>query len=154
MGASRKISKIIVHCSDTPTGRDIRANDIEKWHEERREWGPGFTSGKYIGYHWVICVDGVIEMGRPSFEAGVHCKGHNSDSIGICVVGRGVYNSDQTHSLYYILDEMCRMFGLEAKHVFGHCEFNELKECPMMNMDIVRDNLEMMLNKKENAWNT
>lgn len=139
----RVINKILIHCSDTPTGRDVRVHEIDEWHS--KQWGPS-KSGKYVGYHWVICIDGTIEMGRPTHEAGVHCKGQNKDSIGICLIGRGFYTKEQYNSLYYILDETCRIFGLEAKQVFGHYEFNNQKTCPILDMDLIRENLEMVLN--------
>lgn len=143
MNSGRVINKIILHCSDTPTGRDVRAHEIDEWHSHR--WSAG-ASGKFIGYHWVICIDGTIEMGRPLSEPGVHCKGQNRNSIGICLIGRGLYNKEQYDALYYILDEMCKMYNLEAKQVFGHCEFNEQKSCPILDMDVIRENLEMVLN--------
>jgi len=139
----RQIHKAIVHCSDTPTGRDVHWHDINEWHRER--WGPS-PSGKYIGYHWVITIDGVIEMGRPESEVGAHCAGQNKDSIGICLVGRGVYNKFQIDALYFLLAQICTGYALEAKQVFGHCEFNQAKTCPILDMDMIRENLEMILN--------
>lgn len=75
----RKINKIIIHCSATAAGRDFSAADIDRCHRAR-----GFNS---IGYHYVIRLDGTVETGRPLALTGAHCKGHNSDSIGICYIG-------------------------------------------------------------------
>ena len=52
----RKIDKIIVHCADTPEGRDVRAEEIRHWHKAK-----GWDD---IGYHYVIDIDGTIEAGR------------------------------------------------------------------------------------------
>ena len=80
------VDAIMVHCSATRAGQDVRASDIDKWHKER-----GF---KCIGYHFVIDLDGTIEEGRPLTMSGAHCntaglsgRPYNSHSIGICVVG-------------------------------------------------------------------
>ena len=81
----RSINKIIIHCSDSPEGRDDKVEDIRRWHKNR-----GFSD---IGYHFVIDLDGTIEPGRPICQAGAHCTGHNRDSIGICYIG-GAYWRD------------------------------------------------------------
>ena len=75
----RKINFIILHCSATKEGVSVTVNDIDRWHKER-----GFAK---IGYHFVVYLDGSIHKGRPIEEIGAHCKGRNSDSIGICYVG-------------------------------------------------------------------
>ena len=76
----REINKIIVHCADTPEGRDVKTEEIKRWHTEERGWSD-------IGYHWVVELDGSIHAGRDESINGAHCRGHNSDSIGICYVG-------------------------------------------------------------------
>ena len=80
------IDAIVVHCSATRAGQDVRASDIDKWHKER-----GF---KMIGYNYVIDLDGTVEIGRPLTMDGAHCntsgtsgKPYNKHSIGICYVG-------------------------------------------------------------------
>ena len=75
----RQINYIIIHCSATKAGRDFHAKDIDKWHRER-----GFDE---IGYNVVVDLDGKVELGRSEAKPGAHCKGHNSDSIGICYIG-------------------------------------------------------------------
>lgn len=77
---SRRITEIIIHCSATPAGRDVRSADIRRWHTSER----GFAD---IGYHFVVCLDGTIEAGRPLQQPGAHCIGHNRHSIGICYAG-------------------------------------------------------------------
>lgn len=75
----RPIKELIVHCTATPEGREYSVAAIRNWHLNR-----GF---KDIGYHFVIHLDGTIEAGRPLSDPGAHCKGHNSNSIGVCYVG-------------------------------------------------------------------
>lgn len=80
------IDAIVIHCSATRAGQDVRAADIDKWHKER-----GFTC---IGYNFVIDLDGTVEVGRPLNRDGAHCNtaglsgvAYNKHSIGICYVG-------------------------------------------------------------------
>lgn len=40
-----------------------------------------------IGYQFVVYKNGEIHRGRPESAIGSHCKGQNSNSIGICAVG-------------------------------------------------------------------
>jgi len=81
-----KIDAIVIHCSATRAGQDVRAADIDKWHKER-----GFAM---IGYNYVVDLDGTIEVGRPLNRDGAHCNtaglsgvSYNKHSIGICYVG-------------------------------------------------------------------
>ena len=89
--ALRKIDKIIVHCADTPDGKDFTIKDIDRWHKERG-W-------QCCGYHHVIRLDGTIENGRPLAQIGAHCKGYNENSIGICLIGRREFTPAQLVSL-------------------------------------------------------
>ena len=53
----RSISEIIVHCTATPDGRDVRVPQIRQWHLKR-----GF---KDIGYHYVVYL-GLDRHGYPA----------------------------------------------------------------------------------------
>lgn len=82
----KTIDALVIHCSATRAGQDIRAADIDKWHKER-----GFAG---IGYNFVIDLDGTVEVGRPLNRDGAHCNtagtsgvAYNKHSIGICYVG-------------------------------------------------------------------
>lgn len=75
----RDINEIILHCADTRTDQNFDVNDIRDWHIQR-----GWSD---IGYHFVILLDGTIQNGRDIDIAGAHCKGHNSDTIGVCFMG-------------------------------------------------------------------
>ena len=81
-----KIDAIVIHCSASRAGVDLRAADIDKMHKER-----GFSG---IGYHFVVDLDGRVEIGRPLPQDGAHCntpglsgQSYNKHSIGICYVG-------------------------------------------------------------------
>lgn len=126
----RKINKIIVHCSATPPRMDIGVEEIRRWHKER-----GWSD---IGYHYVICRDGHVEAGRDVEKAGAHTKGHNRDSIGICLIG-GVddegkpcanFTNAQWGSLASSLRFIRALCGDNALPIYGHNDFTDKKACP------------------------
>jgi N-acetylmuramoyl-L-alanine amidase len=124
-----KPDKITIHCSDSPDGRDVPASEIERWHIAR-----GFRA---IGYHAVIQPSGKIEYGRKLNEIGAHVKGHNTNNLGICLVGRRKFTHKQFEALRMFLDNI---FTSEPQipqwAMFCHHEFDPGKTCP--NMEIKR----------------
>ena len=129
---SLPIREIIIHCSATPNGKAFRATDIDRWHKKR-----GFKRQPHavkhfnqhlphIGYQFVIGVDGLVETGRQVGEIGAHCKGHNRNSIGICVVGgvtasgknHAEFSAAQWHALNDLLLELQALYP-NAK-IYGH----------------------------------
>lgn len=123
----RKITEIIVHCADTPEGRDNRAADIDRWHRAKGWDG--------IGYHYVIDLDGTIETGRAIEKAGAHCTGHNANSIGVCYIGgcdkqmkpKDTRTDAQKESLIALL-RFLKLCYRDAK-IYGHRDFST-KPCP------------------------
>ena len=79
MTTQGNIKRIVMHYSATYPDQDIGATQIDEWHRAR-----GFAR---IGYHYVIRRDGLVQTGRPENVVGAHVRGHNTGSIGICVVG-------------------------------------------------------------------
>lgn len=119
------IDAIVVHCSATREGQDIKASDIDKWHKDR-----GF---KCIGYHFVIDLDGTIEKGRPLTMNGAHCntsglsgKVYNSHSIGICYIGgldrKGKPKDTRTRKQKRALHNLIYSLVMEypIKEIIGH----------------------------------
>lgn len=128
----RQINYIIIHCSATKAGQDFRAKDIDRWHRERGWDG--------IGYHKVIDLDGTVEPGRSEAKPGAHCKGHNSDSIGICYIGG--LNKDGKPADTRTELQKAALAGLVAGYkqrfpnakVVGHRDMpNVHKACPCFN---------------------
>ena len=123
----RTINEIIIHCSATVEGKDFTVEDIDRWHQQR-----GF---KMVGYHYVIRLDGTIEQGRPLEQAGAHCKGHNTHSIGICYIGgldtEGKPTDTRTKAQRDMLWALVK--SLKVKYpkatIHGHNEFAN-KACP------------------------
>lgn len=80
----RKITKLILHCSATPEGVDFTVEDINNWHRAR---GFSYGPGGYVGYHYIIYLDGTIVQGRPETRVGAHAYPWNTGSIGVCYIG-------------------------------------------------------------------
>ena len=124
----RQITKIIVHCSATPEGKDFTVADITRWHKQRK-----FVT---IGYHYVIYRNGEVHNGRPETQIGAHCTGHNASSIGVCYIG-GVAKDGKTPkdtrtpaqklALERLLRHLKDRFPKAAIH--GHRDF-AAKACP------------------------
>ncbi|CBZ41994.1 amidase [Pseudomonas phage phi15] len=126
---------IVVHCSATKASMDIGRKEIQMWHVQQ-----GWLA---IGYHLVIRRDGTIEQGRPHKAIGSHVKGHNSDSIGICLVG-GIddsgkpednFTDQQKAALSGLLWDMTQSgvtYGDTYKElpVVGHRDLDSGKACP------------------------
>ena len=118
------IQYIVVHCSDSPQGRGDNAETIHRWHLEN-----GWSG---IGYHRVILESGVVENGRPLYWVGSHARGHNNHSIGICLIGDGVYTFEQYDALRTLIFDLLAR-SPQAK-VVGHCDLDSGKTCP--NFDV------------------
>lgn len=109
---SRSIKKIVIHCSASQNGkrlgdggRKTAAACIDVWHSARgfkrdsaaREaFNPTLFA---IGYHYVIDCDGAKQTGRSLDEVGAHVAGHNTDSVGICMVGTDKFTQAQWQAL-------------------------------------------------------
>lgn len=114
-----KIDSIIIHCSATRAGQDLRAKDIDRMHRQR-----GFSC---IGYNFVVDLDGTVENGRPLTMEGAHCnsKGfsgvsYNKHSIGICYIGGldasgrpvDTRTDEQKVALRNLVAKLCREYDI------------------------------------------
>ncbi|MFY0714122.1 N-acetylmuramoyl-L-alanine amidase [Seonamhaeicola sp. NFXS20] len=148
----RTIKYIVVHCSATVEGKDFNARDIDRWHKQRG-W-------KGIGYHYVVKLDGTIEVGRPENVIGAHVKGYNSKSIGVCYIGglskslapKDTRTPKQKTALYNLLCELKDKYP--KAEILGHREFSKdlngngiiepfefSKACPSFNASLEYKNL-------------
>lgn len=126
----RTTNWIVIHCSATRAIQDVGAADIRKWHRAQ-----GWSD---IGYAFVIRRSGKIETGRPVDAIGSHVKGHNADSVGVCLIGglnndtykpENNYTPQQWESLIRLLKTLTAKYP-KAK-VRGHRDFpNVQKACP------------------------
>jgi len=131
------VKLIVIHCADTYREMDIGVREIDRWHKENGWEG--------IGYHFVVRRSGVIESGRPldqsmvpgwQVKQGAHVSGHNTESVGICMVGgkalgggpENNFTPEQFNSLFYLVQTLKRCFP--AATVVGHCDLDSHKSCP------------------------
>lgn len=135
----RKITKIVIHCTDSDDSLDIGFREINDWHKQRGWLSP---SGINCGYHYVIRRNGAVERGRPDEEAGAHVKGHNAHSIGIVWVGRNQISEKQLKTLHALVTGVSRQYNLDLiDDVLGHKELDPNKTCPNLDMNLIRANL-------------
>ncbi|MDP8079532.1 N-acetylmuramoyl-L-alanine amidase [Phocoenobacter skyensis] len=146
---AHSIQKIVIHCSATQNGvplakkRVTAAQRIDDWHKKKgfhrqNNAIKNFNSHlSAIGYHFVIDTDGALETGRQVGEVGAHVKGHNKNSIGICLVGGisitgknfGRYTKAQWHALSELLQHLQVQYP--KANILGHRDFDGVhKDCP------------------------
>lgn len=130
---SRLIDEIIIHCSATKEGKAFTSAQIDAVHRERLFSSYIGADGKkhYVGYHYVIHLDGTIEACRPESKIGCHASGHNTRSIGVCYIGgldsrdtngtmiKDTRTPQQKESLIKIIKELKSRYGT-IKRVIGH----------------------------------
>lgn len=132
----RPITEIIVHCAATrpewlerfPLPKKIA--EIRRWHLER-----GWSD---IGYHYLIDRDGKVGDGRPVEKVGAHVKGHNTGTIGVCLIGgHGAAKDDefsdhftqaQDKALRKLITKLRREYP-SIRYVSGHNQYAN-KGCP------------------------
>jgi len=133
----RKINKIIVHWSASPKGTTVK--DIRRWHMEENGWND-------IGYHKIILYPYfsetssetswgmLVKLGRPDDMIGAHCKGNNTGSMGVCVVGNKNYSIHplQVEALKHTIDILSERKKKKKENIFGHREMegHSPNECP------------------------
>ena len=129
----RTITEIIIHCSATKPSMDIGADWIRKIHVQQNKWLD-------IGYHYVIRRNGAVEDGRPLNEVGAHCQGHNTGTIGICMVGgisetgrpENNFTAAQFESVQLLINTLVDEFP-EIIKLSGHNDYAN-KACPSFNV--------------------
>ena len=115
---------ITVHCSATQATSDIGAAEIRKWHKDK-----GWSD---IGYHAVIRRNGTVEAGRPEWKVGAHVAGHNTDNLGVCLVGginsqgkaENNFTPEQMAALRQVLQGWMKKYSIPAVKVMGHRDWS------------------------------
>lgn len=137
----RKLKYLVLHCTATPQGRKVTADEIRAWHTDPKPKGNGW---KQVGYTDMIRLDGTIdELVKnnddnivDSWEITNGAAGHNSVSRHIVYVGgldRYLHEPKDTRTPEQ--KEALKKFCLEfhAKYpdvkIVGHNELSG-KACP------------------------
>jgi len=124
-----KIDLIVIHCSLTKVDQLIGADEIRRWHVEERGWHD-------IGYHYVITRAGRLEYGRPAFVKGAHVKGHNDNTIGICLVGGMGADGECEHNItqpqgYELARLLMQLYKvIPNARIVGHRDLDPTRGCP------------------------
>lgn len=137
-----RIKRIVIHCTATPAGREVTADEIHHWHLDPKPKGNGWH---HLGYHILIHLNGSISFLQPlpagqyidnsSMANGV--KGYNDSSLHVCYVGgldastlqpADTRTTEQRKALFLVLLSLARMYG--NKEIVGHHDLNPLKACP------------------------
>ena len=128
------IKYIAIHHSATTGGS---AETFAKSHINK-DW-PG------IGYHFVIEKNGTIVWCNDLETISYHVGGHNTPSVGICMIGNFTKESPtqaQLESTYALVKTLMEMLNISTSNVKGHKEFpNQSTACPGLSMNNFRKEL-------------
>lgn len=130
---NRFIDEIIIHCSATKEGVNYSVDKIDAAHKARKFSTYTDEKGKtrYIGYHYIILLDGTVVKCRPESKIGCHASGHNTRSIGVCYIGgldacdtngkmiKDTRTPQQKANLIKVIKDIKKRYGTIAK-VIGH----------------------------------
>lgn len=133
----KNVKYIVIHCSESPNGRNDGVRDVDQWHSTRFNRKPRdiakFNSHlKHIGYQAVGRIDGTIESGRADEEIGAHAAGYNSVSLGYMLFGIDKFTQAQWDALANWLN--LKLDDYPDAEVVGHYALNKHKTCP--NFDV------------------
>lgn len=137
---------IILHDSHTKPGVE-RVVNVLRWQGRKM----GLLD---IGYHFVVDRDGHLTETRPQALVGTHCRGHDLDSIGICLIGgmsdggeiEDNFTEDQRRSLFDLVRTLKQQY--QGIALVGHDELVRHRHnkgvrqhpCPSCDMDDMRSN--------------
>ncbi len=156
---AKKLKYLVIHCSDTPKGREVTKEDIIRWHTSPKPKGRGWDRA---GYTDLILLDGSLQNITPNnndcivdnSEITWGAAGVNSVSKHICIVGgrtsdnkKPLFNfitKEQADTLEsYLINAIAQCPDVK---VAGHYYFSDYKTCP--NFDVEAFMLSRGFNKK------
>ena len=126
-------------------------------HSQREKDSPRFIKKRHlkrgwedIGYHYVITKRGRLAKGRSKKYIGAHVKGHNRNSLGICLIGnfdKEFPTKKQLKKLIKFLKKLSKKYNIKNKNIVGHREFKGVtKTCPGKNIDLNKIRKTLKLN--------
>ena len=133
--------KFTLHHTAGPRPADRAASEAEmRFIQSQHMRGNGWLD---IGYHFVISPQGDIFEGRPVNVQGAHVKNHNTDNVGISVMGNYMHDPATPQ----ILDAIVRLgqylktdFSIGESAFFAHRQLNATA-CPGDNLYAVMQQL-------------
>jgi len=135
----QKVKYIVIHHSESTGGS---TDFIRYLHVDRNGWSD-------IGYHYIITngrkngnwkagEDGEIHIGRDIKYMGAQARGHNHESVGICLIGsfkEEIPTGRQMGALIDLCSRLCYDYELPVAAILGH------KDMPKCNTDCPEYNL-------------
>ena len=135
---------IVLHHSYSPgmvRGHHAGLANMTEIHEQNHPgWGQKFE-GKmyYVGYHYIIRTDGVVERGRPDLCPGAHARKFNN-WLGICLIGDFATNTThhykpdhptpaQIESLLTLCESLMAKYHIPPQMIKRHRDVN-VTWCP------------------------
>lgn len=128
-------NKIILHHTAAKTPIPQFAA-VDEWHRQR-----GFLKsslGFFVGYHYLIEVDGTVKQARDDKEEGSHTIGENLKSLGVALVGdftNSLPTPAQLNSLGQLLHSLCTKYSIHPTRIFPHKTYSSTA-CPGGKLDI------------------
>jgi len=137
----KKLEYLVIHCSDTPEGRNNTAADIMAWHTAQPPIGHGWRKP---GYSEVIELDGtLVNINDYNNDGWVQAdevtngaRGYNAVSRHLCYVGGqdkyGKSKDTRTAEQLATMEAYCiaQVLGNPGLQVIGHNDLNPGKPCP------------------------
>lgn len=105
------------------------AEMINEWHKQL--WNFKSSLGWYVGYHYIIEKDGLVQQCRAHADTGAHTVGMNSSSIGICLTGNFDYydpTPEQVTALTALLTKIAKQYSIPKQNIVPHRKYTK-KTC-------------------------
>lgn len=138
---SKSIQYLVIHCTATPEGREVSADEIRRWHTAPPPAGRGW---KQVGYTDMVHLDGRVERlvnnnedtNVDPWEVTNGAAGYNSVSRHIVYVGgcdkegkpKDTRTAEQREALKRYVEDFHARFP--QIRIVGHHELNPGKACP------------------------
>ncbi|MDN3621341.1 N-acetylmuramoyl-L-alanine amidase [Polaribacter undariae] len=133
---SKKLTLLVIHCTDTPAGREIYKHDIEQWHIKERGWSK-------VGYSDLIHLNGAVTNLIPfnqdavvdNWEISNGASGYNGIARHVCYAGGYQGKDTRTAAQKYALEIYVKYMLLRYPDikVVGHNQISS-KNCPSFNV--------------------
>lgn len=140
-----QLKYLVIHCTATPEGREVSADEIRRWHTAPK--AAGGRGWNQVGYTDMIHIDGKVErlvrnnedMQVDAFEVTNGAKGYNAIARHVVYVGgvdaTGKAKDTRTEAQRNALAAYVRDFHARFPQVriIGHNEI-AAKACPSFNV--------------------
>ena len=138
----KKLEYLVIHCTDTPAGREVSADEIRHWHTDPVPKGRGW---KQVGYRGMFHLDGTQEELVANNNDGLvdtwevtnGAAGFNAVSEHWVYVG-GKGGDTRTPAQKLAMSDAVKAFHrrFPAVKIVGHNYLNPGKACPSFDVQV------------------